>query len=75
MLWRGKSHVFESNYLSGKYCIGGVIAGDCHAGYFCNGGMGQPDPDDGFLPDGGVCPFGFYCPNGKQYQQILEGFR
>ena len=54
--------------ISGKYCVGGMEAGDCHAGFICYGGMGVPDPDDSYDPLGNLCPYGYYCPSGKHFQ-------
>ena len=47
----------------GKYCIGGISAGDCSAGYYCLSGSNTPTPD-GFSNSGlgYPCPIGYYCP-------------
>ena len=59
------NHDTKMHFFSGKYCVGGMEAGDCHGGYICWGDMGVPDPDDSYLPLGGLCPYGYYCPSGN----------
>lgn len=48
--------------FTGVYCRGGKVAGNCSAGYLCVGGQDRPDPPDS------LCPYGFYCPEGRFYQ-------
>lgn len=53
--------------LAGKYCVGGRIAGDCAAGYYCVVGMDLPNPNNSYAPNGQLCPYGYYCPAGNYY--------
>ena len=48
----------------GKYCIGGNIAGNCSAGYFCRIGSSSPTPSGIYTVVGGLCQAGSYCPAG-----------
>ncbi|XP_067220463.1 multiple epidermal growth factor-like domains protein 11 [Chanodichthys erythropterus] len=42
----------------GAYCLLGIRAGECSAGYFCDWGSSSPEQS--------LCPAGFYCPTGTQ---------
>ena len=64
--------------LPGKYCVNGMVAGNCTSGYFCKSNQGSPtpyvniakypNPTDllNFIESqlGAPCPPGFYCPHG-----------
>lgn len=49
----------------GSYCTGGLIQGNCNAGYYCESGSNSPTPD-GYSNTGKAypCPIGYYCPAG-----------
>ena len=59
------SHNYATFISSGKYCIGGRIAGDCQGGHICWGGRDRPNPNATYEEPSGLCPKGFYCPAGK----------
>nr|XP_055052406.1 zonadhesin isoform X1 [Misgurnus anguillicaudatus] len=40
----------------GAYCLLGIRAGECSAGYYCDWGSSSPEQR--------LCPAGFYCPTG-----------
>ena len=58
--------------ITGKYCTGGRIAGDCAAGYYCVSGMDIPDPNNTYAPDGQLCPYGYYCPAGNTNTAVQD---
>ncbi|XP_064629299.1 uncharacterized protein LOC135488586 [Lineus longissimus] len=65
------SHNQCRNCSAGSYCgYEGLTSpsGECWAGYYCPGGMKQPNPSSH------VCPRGMQCPNGSaQYQPCEAG--
>eukprot|EP00347_Sterkiella_histriomuscorum_P018896 403343756 len=74
----------EGKYLSGttclncdigRYCRGGVDAGICTAGYFCQGSESSPSPSLHICSVNKYCPHGApreaKCPNG--FQRPTEG--
>ncbi|XP_078539496.1 uncharacterized protein LOC144824222 [Lissotriton helveticus] len=42
----------------GKFCVSGLISGDCQAGYFCDFQSTRPDQM--------FCPPGYFCPKGTE---------
>ncbi len=48
----------------GLFCLAGVPAGECSAGYLCYQGSDVPNPDGSDISIGELCPEGFYCLQG-----------
>lgn len=63
--WYNTQNLNVNFSWTGVYCRGGKVAGNCSAGYLCVGGQDRPDPPDS------LCPYGFYCPEGRFYQVNL----
>ncbi|XP_064629300.1 uncharacterized protein LOC135488587 [Lineus longissimus] len=55
---------------TGKYCVGGRVAGNCTGGFWCKKGSPKPSPIGLNRTIGQPCPRGYFCPDGTVEPQM-----